>query len=76
MRRDPQFSDLADGFHAGLTELDRLADDSPDHAEILDGLKWIWEKPRSVGERLCKKGELWKLEGHPVVVDLPRFTGW
>jgi hypothetical protein len=58
LRAVPQFSELADQFHAGLTEMDRKADkddkDSPDFAQAFDGLKWIWEQPRPIGERLGK----------------------
>jgi hypothetical protein len=78
--RDPIFGDLADSFRAGLSEVDRLADDSPDHAEFFAGLEWIFStQSRSVGERLAKMsafGDLIKDKGRLVVVDLPRFTGW
>jgi hypothetical protein len=76
VRRDPQFAEFADQFHTHLTDIDRLGDDSPDHAEFLDGLKWIWEQPRPVGERLGKMIKFTGLEGNPVVCDLPEFTGW
>jgi hypothetical protein len=76
LRGDPQFREFADQFHVHLTDIDRLADDSPDHAEFLDGLKYIWERRRPVGERLTKMIEFTKLEGHPVVVDMEEFTGW
>jgi hypothetical protein len=76
LRADPQYAEFADRFYADLSKIDRLADDCPDHAAFLDGLKWIWEKSRPLGERLVKIGEFMKLEGHPVVVDLEQFTGW
>jgi hypothetical protein len=76
VRADPQFAEFADGFRSSLIDIDRLADDSPDHAEFLDGLKWIWEQPRSIGERLTKMMQFTGLEGSPVVCDLPEFTGW
>ena len=80
LRAVPQFSELADQFHAGLTEMDRKADkddkDSPDFAQAFDGLKWIWEQPRPIGERLGKMCAFMGLEGHPVICDLEEFTGW
>jgi hypothetical protein len=76
MRRDPQFADFADGFHSSLTGIDRQADDSPDHAEFLDGLMWIWEQPRPLAERVCKMVEFAKLTGNPVVVVMRDFCGW
>jgi hypothetical protein len=77
LRRDPQFAELADLWHAGLTEVDRLADNSPDHAEFFEALKFIFSNQwHPLGERLDKMCELNKLEGHPVVVNLKEFTGW
>jgi hypothetical protein len=76
VRADPLYAEFADRFHDHLTGIDRLADDSPDHAEFLDGLKYIWEQPRPLGERLGKMCELEKLEGHPVVVNMREFCGW
>jgi hypothetical protein len=78
---DPIFSELAEQFRAGLTEIDRRADkgdkNSPDFAEFFTGLEFIFSnKARSVGERLGKMAELMKLEGHPVVVDMMEFTQW
>jgi hypothetical protein len=77
LRADPQLSKFADQFHSGLTEIDRLADDSPDHAEIFFGLEFIFgRQSRPIAERVAKMAELLKLEGHPVIVDLKAFTGW
>jgi hypothetical protein len=76
MRASPQFAEFADGFYSSLTGIDRLADDSPDHAEFLDGLKYIWENPHPLAERVCKMVEFSKLTGNPVVVVMREFTGW
>ena len=76
LRAVPELAEFADRVHTDLTDIDRLADDSPDHAEILDGLKYIWEQPRPLAERLGKMCELGKLEGHPVVVNMREFCGW
>jgi hypothetical protein len=77
LRADPQFAEFADGFHSSLTGIDRLGDQgSVDHIEFFDGLMWIAEQPRPLGERLGKMVEFTKLDGHPVVVVMKAFCGW
>jgi hypothetical protein len=77
MRRHPEFSKFADGFRTDLTGIDRLADDSPDHAEFFDGLEFIFsQRWRSLDERLSKMVEFTKLTGNPVVCVMREFVGW
>jgi hypothetical protein len=80
LRGDPRFSELADQFHAGLTEVDRLADDSPDLAEFWRGLQHIFTRQsRPLSERINKLiafNDLRIGKDGLVVVDLVRFAGW
>ena len=75
LRGNSRFAEFADEFRTHLTDIDRLADESPDHAELFDGLQWIFsQQSRSVGERPLV--EFIGVQCHPVVVDMESFTGW
>ena len=75
--RHSRFAEFADGFYSDLTGIDRLADDSPDHAEFFDGLEFIFsQRWRPLDERLGKMVEFAKLTGNPVVVVMREFCGW
>jgi hypothetical protein len=80
VRADPEFSVLAELFHAGLSEADRIADNSVDHAEFFRGLQHIFTKQsRPLNERINKLIEfddLRKGKDGLVVVDLREFCGW
>ena len=79
VRADPQFSELAELFRAGLSEADRFGDNNPDVGQFFEGLLHIFtERSRSVTERvirLIEFNDLRKKDGL-VVVDLVRFVGW
>lgn len=61
----------------GFDELYRQGDDSPDHAEFFEGLRWIAAHTNKTAiERLEMMSKLYEREGHPVILDMREFTGW
>jgi hypothetical protein len=73
----PDMAGHIEPLRAGLEELYRKGDDSPDHAEFFEGVRWIAAHTNKTAiERLEKIIELRRLEGHPVILDMQLFTGW
>jgi hypothetical protein len=73
----PQGAEFVEQVRTGLMDIDRKADDCPDHAAFFAGLQWIYEhESHPVAERLEQMSKLANFKKGYVVVDLPEFTGW